>query len=139
MRNLDMEKIFSKTIFNSRIRSDSVTRKEKWLGYLLGPAGLLTLNAVLNSYLNVYYTDVIKLGTFWGGIVYGNYAGCFQDSGYNHQYPYGTDHRPYQNQAGQSTPLAAGCSTPGRNFCNTFVYSSQCQRLSKGSLCTYHL
>lgn len=63
-----MEKVFSKAIFNSKITSDNVTRKERWMGYLLGPAGLLMLNAVLNSYLNVYYTDVIKLGTLWGGV-----------------------------------------------------------------------
>lgn len=38
----------------SRIRSENVTAKEKWLGYLLGPAGALLLNAVLATYLNVY-------------------------------------------------------------------------------------
>ena len=51
----------------SRIRGDHVTRKEKWLGYLLGPAGALLLNSVLASYLNVYYTDVLKLTSVWGG------------------------------------------------------------------------
>lgn len=51
----------------SRIRSENVTGKEKWLGYLVGPAGALLLNAVLASYLNVFYTDVLKLTTVWGG------------------------------------------------------------------------
>lgn len=51
----------------SRILSENVTRKEKWLGYLLGPAGALLLNAVLATYLNVYYTDVLKLTGVWGG------------------------------------------------------------------------
>lgn len=51
----------------SRIRSENVTAKEKWLGYLLGPAGALLLNAVLATYLNVYYTDVLKLTGEWGG------------------------------------------------------------------------
>lgn len=51
----------------TRIRSDSVTKGEKWLGYLLGPAGAMLLNAVLGSYLNVYYTDVLKLTGIWGG------------------------------------------------------------------------
>lgn len=51
----------------SRIRSQSVTGKEKWLGYLLGPCGALLLNAVLATYLNVYYTDVLNLTTVWGG------------------------------------------------------------------------
>lgn len=51
----------------SRIRSENVTKSEKWLGYLIGPAGALLLNAVLASYLNVFYTDVLKLTTVWGG------------------------------------------------------------------------
>lgn len=51
----------------SRIRSADVGRGEKWLGYLLGPAGALLLNAVLATYLNVYYTDVLKLTSVWGG------------------------------------------------------------------------
>ena len=51
----------------SLVKSPEVTRKEKWLGYLLGPAGALLLNAVLDTYLNVYYTDVLKLTTLWGG------------------------------------------------------------------------
>lgn len=50
------------------ITSPEVTKKEKWLGYLLGPAGALLLNAVLGTYLNVYYTDVLKLKGLWGGL-----------------------------------------------------------------------
>ena len=34
-----MEKL-SAPIFNSRIKSDTVTKAEKWLGYLIGPAGV---------------------------------------------------------------------------------------------------
>ena len=52
----------------SLIRSENVTAKEKWLGYLLGPAGALLLNAVLATYLNVYYTDVLGLTGLWGGM-----------------------------------------------------------------------
>ena len=51
----------------SLVKSSEVTRKEKWLGYLLGPAGALLLNAVLATYLNVYYTDVLNLTPLWGG------------------------------------------------------------------------
>ena len=51
----------------SRIKSNEVTKSEKWLGYLAGPAGALLFNAVLSSYLNVYYTDVLKLTGVWGG------------------------------------------------------------------------
>lgn len=60
-------KIMDKAYLNSRITSENVQRKEKWLGYLAGPVGALLLNAVLVSYLNVYYTDVLKLTHVWGG------------------------------------------------------------------------
>ena len=53
---------------NSLIKTPEVKAKEKWLGYLIGPAGALLLNAVLATYLNVYYTDVLKLTTLWGGV-----------------------------------------------------------------------
>lgn len=55
-------------VFNSRVHSKNVTGKEKWLGYLLGPCGALLFNAVLATYLNVFYTDVLKLSTVWGGL-----------------------------------------------------------------------
>lgn len=54
-------------LLNSRVKSDEVKKSERWLGYLLGPSGALLLNAVLATYLNVYYTDVLKLTTIWGG------------------------------------------------------------------------
>lgn len=60
-------KILEKRAFSSRVTTENVTAKEKWIGYLLGPAGALLLNAVLSSYLNVYYTDVLKLAGLWGG------------------------------------------------------------------------
>lgn len=53
--------------FDSRITTAETTVKERWLGYLLGPAGALLLNAILATYLNVYYTDVLKLTPLWGG------------------------------------------------------------------------
>lgn len=68
-----MEKTKSKPalsgrIFDSRVKSKNVTPAEKWIGYLLGPAGALLLNAVFATYLNVYYTDVLKLNWVWGGM-----------------------------------------------------------------------
>ncbi len=63
-----MFKFLSKPVFHSRIKSSDVKASEKWLGYLLGPAGALLLNAVLSTYLNVYYTDVLNLTTVWGGM-----------------------------------------------------------------------
>ena len=60
-------KLFNGKRFATCIKTEQVTGAEKWLGYLLGPAGALLLNAVLATYLNVYYTDVLKLGGLWGG------------------------------------------------------------------------
>ena len=61
-------KLFENKLLKSRVSTDSVGGREKWLGYLLGPCGALLLNAVLATYLNVYYTDVLKLTHIWGGI-----------------------------------------------------------------------
>ena len=58
---------FSRTLPDSHIKNADVQRSEKWLGYLIGPAGALLLNAVLATYLNVYYTDVLNLTSVWGG------------------------------------------------------------------------
>lgn len=63
-----MLKMLEKRAFNSQIKSKNVTGKEKWLGYLLGPCGALLLNAILGTYLNIYYTDVLKLKGIWGGL-----------------------------------------------------------------------
>ena len=60
-------KIMNSPLTASRIKSENVVKSEKWLGYLLGPAGALLLNAVLATYLNVYYTDVLNLTPLWGG------------------------------------------------------------------------
>lgn len=35
---------------------------------MIGPAGTLLLNAVLATYLNVYYTDVLNLTPLWDGL-----------------------------------------------------------------------
>ena len=64
---MEKRKFLSGRVFNSRVHSRNVEGKEKWLGYLLGPCGALLLNAVLATYLNVYYTDVLKLTSVWGG------------------------------------------------------------------------
>lgn len=61
-------KMLNGRIFTSKINSQNVTGKEKWLGFFLGPCGALLFNAVMVTYLNVYYTDVLGLGTVWGGM-----------------------------------------------------------------------
>ena len=62
-----MREITIKKLPASRIRTEHISRKEKWLGYLAGSSGALLLNAVLATYLNVFYTDVLKLTGVWGG------------------------------------------------------------------------
>ena len=64
---MTLQKLMEHRAFRSKIHSPDVRPAEKWLGYLLGPAGALLLNAVLATYLNVYYTDVLKLTSLWGG------------------------------------------------------------------------
>lgn len=64
---MKMGTLLDRKLFQSRVHTAEVGCKEKWLGYLLGPAGALLLNAVLATYLNVYYTDVLKLTRVWGG------------------------------------------------------------------------
>jgi GPH family glycoside/pentoside/hexuronide:cation symporter len=60
--------MFDSHLFDSRIKSANVQNSERWIGYLLGPGGVITLNAVIFSYLNVFYTDVVKVGYIWGGL-----------------------------------------------------------------------
>ncbi len=60
-------KALSAKMWNSKVKGNQVKASEKWLGYLIGPCGALLLNAVLATYLNVYYTDVLKLTGLWGG------------------------------------------------------------------------
>ena len=64
---MKLAQAMQKDVFASKITSKDVIKKEKWLGYLIGPSGALLLNAVLATYLNVYYTDVLKLTSLWGG------------------------------------------------------------------------
>ncbi len=59
--------LFDKRFFKSKVKGSEITAKEKWFGYFLGTSGALLLNAVLATYLNVYYTDVLKLTSVWGG------------------------------------------------------------------------
>lgn len=62
-----MRELLQRKVFDSRIKSSDTNGKERWLGYLFGPAGALLLNAVLATYLNVYYTDVLGMTHYWGG------------------------------------------------------------------------
>lgn len=67
MKTLSMP-FFNRKAMNSRIRSANVQGSERWIGFFLGPAGVILLNGILATYLNVFYTDVLKIGNLWGGL-----------------------------------------------------------------------
>ena len=50
---------FSGSKWDSRIKSQNTTRKELWLGYVLGIWGMAMTSSIVNSYFNQYLTDVI--------------------------------------------------------------------------------
>ncbi|MER0122639.1 MFS transporter [Streptococcus sp. ZJ93] len=54
-----MNQFFNQAILDSRIKKDTVGLVEKGLGYFVGPFLALISNAILASYLNRYYSDVI--------------------------------------------------------------------------------
>lgn len=45
--------------WDSRIRSANTTKKEMWLGYILGVWGMMMTSSIVNSYFNQYLTDVL--------------------------------------------------------------------------------
>lgn len=62
-------KNLSKPVFDARIRTDEIKNKERWLGYFMGPALVATVYAAVGgSYLNSFYTDVLHLSSFAGGM-----------------------------------------------------------------------
>lgn len=50
---------FQSSKWNSRIQSANTTKREMWLGYVLGPYGMLLIQSIVNSYYNRYLTDVL--------------------------------------------------------------------------------
>lgn len=53
-------------ILNSRIKTASMTPKEKMLGYLLGPFGILAFVAVINQLAELYYTEIFYIDQIFG-------------------------------------------------------------------------
>lgn len=58
--------LFEKPIMNSRVKTATMTRKEKILGYLVGPFGMLAFMAVANQLLELYYTEVFYIDRIFG-------------------------------------------------------------------------
>ena len=58
-----------KPAFDSRIQSDEIGNKERWIGFFLGPALVATVYAAVGgSYLNSFYTDVLHLNSLAAGL-----------------------------------------------------------------------
>ena len=61
--------MLSNKIFDSRIHSANTTNAERWLGYFLGPAFVMTMFYISGqTYLNMFYTDVLKMTPIMGGM-----------------------------------------------------------------------
>ena len=58
--------IFEKPFMNSRITTEEMTMKEKILGYLIGPLGMLSLQAVINQLAELYYTEIFYIDQIFG-------------------------------------------------------------------------
>ena len=63
------DKLLGSKIFDTRIKSANVQNSERWLGFLLGPTFVMSMFYISGqSYLNMFYTDVLKLTPIWGGL-----------------------------------------------------------------------
>ena len=54
-----LENRFRSHLWDTRIRSANVSGKERFLGYMAGPFGVMLLQSIVNSYFNQYLTDVL--------------------------------------------------------------------------------
>ena len=57
---------FEKKFMNSKVATSQMSMKEKILGYLVGPFGLLALIAVVNQLAELYYTEVFYIDNIFG-------------------------------------------------------------------------
>ncbi len=58
--------LFEKPFMNSRIQTASMTMKEKILGYLIGPFGMLAFMSIANQLLELYYTEIFYIDQIFG-------------------------------------------------------------------------
>lgn len=58
--------LFEKPFMKSRINTDEMTLKEKILGYLIGPFGMLALQAAVNQLAELYYTEIFYIDNIFG-------------------------------------------------------------------------
>lgn len=58
--------VFEKPFMNSKITTEEMTMKEKILGFLVGPFGMLALQAVVNQLAELYYTEIFYIDQIFG-------------------------------------------------------------------------
>lgn len=66
-----LNNMFTSSKWNSRITSANTTKKEMWLGYVLGVWGMMMTSSIVNSYFNQYLTDVIGFDSSKGAWIAG--------------------------------------------------------------------
>lgn len=65
-------RLFDSPALNSRIKSANMQKSEKWLGYFVGPSIIMCMYYMCGqSYLNTFYTDVLKMSHIGGGLFLG--------------------------------------------------------------------
>lgn len=62
--------LFDKPFMQTRIKTHSMTFKEKLLGYFLGPAGMIVFFAMLVELRELFYTSVVPVDRLFGTGVY---------------------------------------------------------------------
>ncbi len=58
--------LFEKPFMNSRIKTDEMTMKEKILGFLVGPFGMMALFSVIGQLTELYYTEIFYIDQIFG-------------------------------------------------------------------------
>ena len=67
-KNKEKAGLLASGVFDSRVHSANITGSEKWLGYFIGPMLVsMCYFVTASTYLNVFYTDVLKVGAIWNG------------------------------------------------------------------------
>ncbi len=66
---INLDRVFGKKAMQTRIKSANVQQSERWLGHMAGPAFVMSMFYISGqSYLNMFYTDVLNLTPIAGGM-----------------------------------------------------------------------
>lgn len=58
--------VFENRFMDSKVQTPEMTLKEKILGYIVGPFGMLALMAVVNQLAELYYTEIFYIDEIFG-------------------------------------------------------------------------